>query len=149
MTRRNVVQRVAPRVAAASSYRASDARNAPSTLITMKGSATNVCATTTAGVVNGRVMPNQASRYLPTTPLRPNASSSATPPTTGGSTSGSVTSARTRPRPRNVVRASTQASGTPSTRQQTVVIDVVSRLSRSDVRASGDERTRRATPTAP
>ena len=38
--------------------------------------------------------PEPRSRYCPTTPRRPNASSSATPPTTGGSTSGRVTRAR-------------------------------------------------------
>ena len=58
--------------------------------------ATKVSATTTPAVVNGRVIPNQASRYCPTTPVRPSASSRATPPTTGGSTSGSVTRARSR-----------------------------------------------------
>src|SRR3954464_8831356 len=58
VTRRNVVQRSAPRVAAASSNRASAARSAPSTLTTRNGIATNVSATTTAAVVNGRVNPN-------------------------------------------------------------------------------------------
>ena len=68
------------------------------------------------GVVNGSEIPNQSRRGTGRRrPRRPNASSSATPPTTGGSTSGTVTSARTSRRPRNVARASTQASGTPST----------------------------------
>ena len=62
-------------------------------------------------------MPNHWSRYWPTNPLRPNASSSATPPTTGGSTSGRVTRARTSRSPGNSVRASTQASGTPTTQR--------------------------------
>ena len=60
-------------------------------------------------VVNGRVMPNHWSRYCPTRPCRPSASSSATPPTTGGSTSGSVTRARSSRRPRN--RAAGQHPG--------------------------------------
>ena len=44
-------------------------------------------------------------------PLRPNAAKSATPPTTGGSTSGTVTIARTTPIPGKRNRASIQASG--------------------------------------
>ena len=58
VTRRNVVQRSAPSVAAASSKRASAARSAPSTLITRNGMATNVSAMTTAAVVNGIVTSN-------------------------------------------------------------------------------------------
>jgi hypothetical protein len=57
VTRRNVVHRSAPSVAAASSNRASAARSAPSTLITRNGIATNVSAMTTAVVVNGTVTP--------------------------------------------------------------------------------------------
>src|SRR5713101_2759581 len=58
------------------------------------GIATKVSAITTATGVKGIVSPNQESRYWPRNPVRPNASSSATPPTTGGSTSGKVTRAR-------------------------------------------------------
>ena len=80
------------------------------------GIATNVSASTTAVGENGIVMPNQSSSRRPTIPLRPNASSSATPPTTGGRTSGSVTSARTTCSPGTEVLASSHASGTPMTR---------------------------------
>ena len=80
VTRRKTVIRLAPSVAAASSKPRSADRSAPSTVTTRNGMATNVSAMTTAAGVNGRVMPNHWSRYCPTNPLRPNASSSATPP---------------------------------------------------------------------
>src|SRR5580704_2023986 len=54
-------------------------------------------------------------------PVRPNASSSATPPTTGGSTSGKVTRARSRRWPGKLLRASTHASGTPITTEIAVL----------------------------
>src|SRR5690606_26377092 len=94
VTRRKVVQRLAPSVAAASSYRVSAPRSAPSTAMTRNGIATNDWASTTAVVVNGTVIPNVLSSQPPTIPRRPSTSSSATPPTTGGSTIGTVTSAR-------------------------------------------------------
>src|SRR5690606_16601097 len=93
---------------------------APSTLITRNGIATNASAMITAAVVNGSVIPKPASSHCPTSPRRPSTSSSATPPTTGGSTSGTVTSARTSRRPGNSTRASSQASGTPNSRQKAV-----------------------------
>ena len=64
------------------------------------------------------------------------------PPTTGGSTSGSRTSDRSRPCPGKLVRASTSASGTPSTMQRTVVAAEVRRLSheRGARRLGGDQR---------
>src|SRR3954462_2492922 len=137
VTRRNVVQREAPRVAAASSYLRSAARSAPSTLITRNGRATNASATTTPAVVNGSVTPNQRYIHWPSSPLRPRASSSATPPTTGGSTRGTVTSARTRRRPGKDARASTHASGTPTSRQNSVARVAQTRDSRSAWRISG------------
>src|SRR5262249_33743954 len=120
VTRRNTVHRDAPRVTAASSNRRSMPPRAPATPTPRNGIATNASASTTAGVENGRVIPNQASRYRPSTPRRPSASSSATPPTTGGSTSGTVTSARSTRTPGSSDRASTQASGTPASRQAPV-----------------------------
>src|SRR3954465_3081391 len=119
-TRRKVVHRSAPRVAAASSNRASTARNAPSTLMTRNGMATKVSAITTARVVNGTVKPVDSYSQRPTIPCRPSTRNSATPPTTGGRTRGTVTSARSTARPRTRERASTQASGTPSTRDTSV-----------------------------
>ena len=77
--------------------------------------ATNVSASTTPAVVNGSRTSNHWSSHWPARPRRPRASRSATPPTTGGSTMGSRTSARTTLRPGNSMRASSQASGTPST----------------------------------
>ncbi len=50
------------------------------------------------------------------------------PPTTGGSTSGSSTSERSRPWPGNWVRASTTAIGTPITMQASVLMADVRRL---------------------
>ena len=85
---------------------------------TRNGIATNVWASTTPAVVNGRRMPNQRSRYWPTSPRRPRAKNSATPPTTGGSTIDSVHRARTTPRPGKSTRASSQASGTPNTQRE-------------------------------
>ena len=87
--------------------------------------ATKVSAITTAMGVNGIVSPNQESRYRPRNPVRPNASSSATPPTTGGSTSGRVTSARRSRCPGKLLRASTHASGTPMTSEIAVLADAV------------------------
>ena len=68
VTRRNVVHRSAPSVAATSSNRASAARSAPSTLMTRKGMATKVSAITTAVVVNGMVIPKFSFSQLPTMP---------------------------------------------------------------------------------
>ena len=67
----------------------------------------------------------------------PKTSSSATPPTTGGSTSGTVTRARTSRRPGNSTRASTQASGTPSSRHSAVARVAVCSDSRSAVSTPG------------
>ena len=99
---------------AASSKRVSSWRSAASTVSTRNGIATNVWATTTPHVVNGRRKSNQRSRYWPNRPRRPNEKNRATPPTTGGSTIDSVHSARTTPRPGKPTRASSQASGTPN-----------------------------------
>ena len=89
--------------------------------------ATNVSAITTATGVNGISRPNHESSRRPTNPVRPNASSSATPPTTGGSTSGKVTRARSSRCPGKLVRASTQASGTPMTTAIPVAVVAVHR----------------------
>src|SRR4051794_8827860 len=141
VTRRKTVSRFAPRVAAASSYPWSAERKAPSTAMTRNGIATNVSAITTAAVVNGMVMPNHASRRSPTSPLRPRTSSSATPPTTGGSTSGNVTSARRSRSPGIVDRASTQASGTPRTSEMSIASVAVSSESQRASSTSSVPRT--------
>ena len=59
VTRRNTYPREAPSVRAASSKRVSIWRKAASTVMTRNGIATNVWATITPAVVNGRLMPNQ------------------------------------------------------------------------------------------
>ncbi len=51
VTRRKVVQRLAPRVAAAASYWLPAERSPPSMLITTNGIETNVCASTTPQIV--------------------------------------------------------------------------------------------------
>src|SRR6266700_6005590 len=85
--------------------------------MTRNGIATKVSAITTATGVNGIVSPNQEFRYMPRNPVRPNASSSATPPTTGGRTSGRVVRARSSRCPGKLPRASSHASGTPIIRE--------------------------------
>ena len=66
------------------------------------------------------------------------------PATTGGSTSGTVTRARSTPRPRNVTRARIHATGRPSTRQTSIAAVDVTMLSHSASRrgseASSDGR---------
>src|SRR6266516_3553190 len=97
--RRNTDNRDAPSVAAASSSPRSAVRKAPSAVMTRNGIATNVSAAITPYRVKGKVNPNHWSRYRPRTPKRPSARNNATPPTTGGSTSGMVTAARMTPAP--------------------------------------------------
>src|SRR5450759_2923390 len=75
-------------------------------------------------------------------PRRPRANSSATPPTTGGSTSGRVTRARSRLRPRNRARASTHANGTPRISEIAVAIVAVTSESRSAPNASDSSSSR-------
>ena len=82
--------------------------------------ATNVWAITTATVVNGTRTPNSKSTNWPAKPLRPNRYSSASPPTTGGSTKGRSTIARSTRMPGTCARASTTASGPPSRRHNRV-----------------------------
>ena len=66
----------------------------------------------------------------PSSPRRPRTSSSATPPTTGGSTSGTVTSAA-QPPAREAGRASSQASGTPRSSRQPWRVAVTSESRRA------------------
>ncbi len=75
----------------------------------------------------------------PSTPERPKAARRAMPATTGGSTRGTVTRARSSPRPRKSTLASSQASGRPSTRQTSIAAVEVSTERRSASR-SGSER---------
>ena len=83
------------------------------------------------------VIPNASSSGPPTRPRRPNADSSATPPTTGGSTSGTITSARTTDRPGKSTRASDQASGTPTRNTTPRAASEVTSESRSASRIAG------------
>ncbi len=106
----------APSEAAVSSYRGLSPPSAPSRLITRNGIATNVAASTAPEVWKGSVIPKVSSSHGPSNPRRPKASSRATPPTVGGSTMGSSTSERTNALPRKGTRASSHASGTPSSK---------------------------------
>src|SRR5690349_22041420 len=74
-----------------------------------------------------------ASRYSPSSPSLPNAYSSAIPPTTGGSTSGNRISGLAIRTTRALLRASTSAIGTPSSRHSNVLAAAVLRLSSSAV----------------
>ena len=119
VTFHSVRSRDAPSVAAAASYRRSRFRKAPSTVRITSGVATKAFARMTPQIEYGSSRPVASCSGPPTTPRRPSANSSAAPPTTGGSTMGSVTSARTAERPGNGDRASTHASGTPTTAAST------------------------------
>src|SRR6478736_2432366 len=79
-------------------------------------------------------------RYWPMRPLRPHVMSRATPPTTGGRTRGTVSSARTQLVARCSERARNQARGVPSSRHRTAVTDVVVSESRSAGRTVGVAR---------
>src|SRR5918994_27697 len=140
VTRRKVVQPDAPRVAATSSKRRWVGRGAPSPARMRNGIATNDWAITTPAVVNGRERPKVSYNHSPTRPVRPNATSSATPPITGGRTSGTVMRARRIARPGSVVRASNQASGTPHATHSTVVTVDVTSDSRSAVSTASEPR---------
>ena len=67
----------------------------------------------------------------PNVPLRPNASSSASPATAGGTTIGRSTTASTSERPGKSARARTYASGVPSSSVMASELNVVTMLSRS------------------
>lgn len=82
------------------------------------GMATKVAASTAPEVWNGRVIPKVSSSQGPSSPRRPKARRSATPPTVGGSTIGRSTRDRTNALPGKSTRASSQASGTPRTRER-------------------------------
>ena len=90
-------------------------------------------------VVNGTEIPrtlNGADR----SPRRPKTSSNASPATDGGRTMGRSTTVSIRPLPRNARRASTNASGRPSTSVITRLIEVVTRLSHRASRTAGVAR---------
>ena len=125
------MSRDAPSDDAAASNRRSRPASAPSTVITRNGMATNTLAATTPQIENGSRNPVASSSGSPMRPRRPNAKSSAAPPTTGGNTIGSVTTARSTDRPGKSVRASSHASGTPSTTEMTAETDDVTSESSS------------------
>ncbi len=154
--RRRMVHRSAPSVAAASSSRRSTIRRPDSRVTTRNGIETKVAANTTAAGVNGTLTPVTSATGPPRSPLRPNAASSPTPPTTGGRTMGRTARARTNDRPGNSQRASSSASGTPSrTDRARAASDVVSD-SRSACSTTGsasrgpsrDQGVRTASPTS-
>jgi len=111
--RLKVVHCEAPSVEAASSNRPSRERNAPSMVMIKNGIATKVSAMTTPAVVNGNWIPRAVYSHCPTNPRRPKAVNKMTPETTGGSSSGTITMARSTRVPGKISRASSQASGVP------------------------------------
>ena len=128
VTRENLFVEDNPITAADSSNLGSILRSPLSTAITKNGNATNASATITPSGENVSCKPNKLYSVEPSNPFDlPYAPSSATPPTTGGSTMGSITNARTSDRPLNAMRARTQASGSPSnTTKQVAITDVTS-----------------------
>src|SRR5581483_6200274 len=120
VTRRKTVHGPAPSVRAASSSLRSAARRPPSTVSTKNGSATKASAIAAPALVNGSRTPKAESSHAPTRPRRPSAIRSATPPTTGGSTTGTRTMPRTSARPGKSTRACSHASGSPSAMQTAV-----------------------------
>ncbi len=105
--------------------------------MTRNGIATKVAATTAPEVWNGSTMPKVFSSQPPSSPRRPKPRSSATPPTVGGSTIGSSTSERTSALPGKLTRASSQASGTPSSSDSPSAQNETTSDSRSASRTSG------------
>ena len=136
VTRRSTYPREAPIAAAAPSSRGSIERSPASAARITSGIETNVVATIAPQIVNVSWMP-AASSHRPTTPLRPSAVRSATPPTTGGRTRGRITTARSTDRPGIDERASTQATGVPSTSESAAAASETSSDRRSAVHAPG------------
>src|SRR5438105_12162335 len=145
VTLHRTVHRLAPRVRAASSNRMSIERSPASTVITRNGIATKVSARMAPAVVKGRWTPNVVASQPPSSPRRPKASSSATPPTTGGRTIGKTVKARKTDRPGKVSLANVQASGTPRMSAIAVAENEAKRERRSAVRTSGDRSSSHAT----
>ena len=101
------------------------------------GADTNVWARITATVVNGTENPS-SSNGAASNPRRPNTSSRASPATDGGNTIGRSTTASIRPFAPKRRRARTKASGIPSATVITRLIAVVTRLSHSASRTTGE-----------
>src|SRR6266508_2530797 len=129
VTRRSTYQREPPSVAAASSSRESSERSPASSTSTASGNETNAAASTAADVVNVSCTRKTSYSGAPRNPRRPNAASRATPPTTGGITSGRITSARNTLRPGKDERDSAQAIGNPRTSDSTAA-DVATTIDR-------------------
>src|SRR5438477_1204888 len=140
VTRRNTYHGDPPIAAAARSWRRSRPRRPASVASTTSGIDTKVVATTAPAVVNVSWIPSASWSHRPTTPLRPRATSSPTPPTTGGSTIGRTTAARSRLRPGNSPRASTHARGTPTATEIVVAASDTSIDNRSAVDAPTPDR---------
>ena len=88
-------------------------------------------------IVNGRWTPTSGRGTGRPGRCGPSANSRATPPTTGGSTIGQRHDGRTHAAARDVRRACTHASGTPSTSARMIAPSDVVMLSRSASRTSG------------
>src|SRR5918999_75471 len=143
VTVRRIISLLAPSVAAASSRRVSTARNPASSVTTRNGAATKAAATTAAAVVKGSETPRPCITP-PARPRRPRAVRSPTPATTGGSTMGRTTSARTTRRPGQPARASAHASGAPRRSDRASADSDTTSESRSAATASGRVSSRQA-----
>ena len=113
----------APRLRAVTSARLSRLRSAASRVTTRKGMETNTWAITTAVVEKAMGIPHSF-RCAPSRPRLPKVDSSAIPATTGGIVIGSTARIRAILTP-GQLRASSSASGTPSTTQTTVELKQV------------------------
>src|SRR5258706_1350631 len=105
--------------------------------LTYKGAATNVCANTTAAVVNGKLMPKILSAE-PNNPLRPNAINKASPATEGGSTIGKSMNNSIHDLNLKRQRANIYASGVPRMTVPAVVIVLVTKLRRRALNACSE-----------
>ncbi len=90
----------------------------------------------TAHSVNGRTMPERASRS-PRRPVAPNADSIAMPATAGGRTSGSSTTVTSSARPRKRLVARKYAAGVPNSRIAALATSVVRAVTFSASRTTG------------
>ncbi len=141
VTVRSTCQGLAPRAAAASSRRGSIVSQKAPTVRTTTLMLKKTRAATIATAVPSR----------PRAPSGPDGAISwrkATPTTTVGSTNGTTTSARSRSRPGNRSRCSTNATGRPATRARNVALEADQRVNHSTRCTRGRPRTSSTSPGA-
>jgi len=105
--------------------------------LTYNGAATKVCARTTAVVVKGRLIPKRLN-VEPNNPLRPNAINNASPATEGGNMIGRSRSSSSHDLCLIFQRAKTYAKGVPNIIAMIVVIELVTRLNLSALKACSE-----------